>query len=234
MLARLRGRKRDAAKPGVDGHRVGQRPVGPIAQIRRHDLGCGNGLAGGAHPDLETLAIAVVERHAGGGGLRGLAGLDGFETPAANGRGIGRAGVEAGIVAEHAEQVTVRRFLLEAVRRRLRHGVSLQPPHVDAHLGDVGPAATMFGVDAPHVHRARQFLERSADIFQRVAVAHVDGASAAQVQIVDVLRDAEQAVELHGVRRPAAHSRRPGPRVPTACPCAGGSEWSRRLRFVNC
>ena len=85
------GWKGEAAKTGIDGHGVGPGAIAPVAEVRRDDLGCGNGRAGGADPDREALAIAIVDRRAEGGGLPGLDGLGGFESAAANGPTTGRA-----------------------------------------------------------------------------------------------------------------------------------------------
>src|SRR5579863_998660 len=56
--------------------------------------------------------------------------------------------------------------------------------------------------DAADIHDVRNFFKGGAEIVEGSAIADIDGPTALQTQIVDVLRETQQPVELHCPRRP--------------------------------
>jgi hypothetical protein len=101
-----------------------------------------------------------------------------------------RLGEDRRVVAERAERVEeIAAAALHEIRGRVRDGVRAQAPQPRARRRDV--------VQPANVDRLSERLERAAEEIERLAVAKI-GEAAARVQMIDVLRPAEERVRLDG------------------------------------
>src|SRR5260370_26207490 len=111
------------------------------------------------------------------------------------------------VIAKAVEQETMRPLLFQTVRGGSGDGISFQPPDKKPDFRNVITLGKMPGVDRANIHGMRRLLERTSEFLQHTTFAYIGGASAIEMQIVDVLGEAQQAVKLHRTSGPIGHRR---------------------------
>src|SRR5260370_9505713 len=121
------------------------------------------------------------------------------------GFGIPAAIVERHVLAQAVEQETMLAFFFQTVSGRSGYGISFQQPDKKPDFRNVITHGKMPGVDRANIHGMRRLLERTSEFLQHTTFAYIGGASAIEMQIVDVLGEAQQSVKLHRTSGPIGH-----------------------------